>query len=69
MSSAKGLADGYSPYEVGTGRRRRRGGRAHHGPRHRSLFFGNYTGRTSRPTSPVTKDLDLHQPRRHRTSR
>ena len=43
MSSAKGLADWYSPYEVGTGRARR--GRRRAAARSAatgSLFFGNY---------------------------
>ncbi|MEV6106968.1 S8 family serine peptidase [Streptomyces sp. NPDC051940] len=57
MSTAKGLADGYSPYEVGTGRLdvaaavnatvRGTG----------SLFFGNYTWPHEPSDVPVTKDL------------
>ena len=35
MSSAKGLADWYSPYEVGTGRLDVAAAVAHHGARHR----------------------------------
>ncbi|MDG4821811.1 S8 family serine peptidase [Asanoa sp. WMMD1127] len=57
MSTAKGLADDYSPYQVGTGRldvagavRRTVSGTA-------SLFFGNYDWPHEPTDSPVTKDL------------
>ncbi|WP_392873341.1 S8 family serine peptidase [Streptomyces sp. LN499] len=57
MSTAKGLADGYSPYEVGTGRvdvaaavRTTVRGTG-------SLFFGNYTWPHEPSDVAVTKDL------------
>lgn len=57
MSTAKGLADGYSPYEVGTGRldvaaavRATVRGTG-------SLFFGNYTWPHEPSDVAVTKDL------------
>ncbi|THA75206.1 peptidase S8 [Streptomyces sp. A0642] len=59
MSSAKGLADGYSPYEVGTGRvdvaaavRATVRGTG-------SLFFGNYTWPHEPGDIAVTKNLTL----------
>ncbi|GAA2387210.1 peptidase [Catellatospora methionotrophica] len=59
MSSAKGLADHYSPYEVGTGRLDvaaavKTGVRATG-----SLFYGNYTWPHDANDVPVTKDLVL----------
>jgi subtilisin family serine protease len=57
MSSAKGLADGYSPYEVGTGRvdvaAAMRTTVSSSGP----LFFGNYTWPHEPTDVAVTKDL------------
>ncbi|MFJ8660560.1 S8 family serine peptidase [Streptomyces sp. NPDC093795] len=57
MSTAKGLADGYSPYEVGTGRldvaAAVRATVRSTGP----LFFGNYTWPHQPSDVPVTKDL------------
>ncbi|MEU8006331.1 S8 family serine peptidase [Catellatospora sp. NPDC049111] len=57
MSSAKGLAEGYSPYEVGTGRLDvaaavKTGVRSTG-----SLFFGNYTWPHEASDVAVTKDL------------
>ncbi len=57
MSTAKGLADGYSPYEVGTGRldvaAAVRTTVRSTGP----LFFGNYTWPHQSSDVPVTKDM------------
>ena len=65
MSSAKGLADGYSPYEVGTGRVDVAAAVARHGPRAPGRSSSATTpGRTSPSDVAVTKDLDLHQRRR-----
>ncbi|MDQ0585749.1 S8 family serine peptidase [Streptomyces rishiriensis] len=59
MSTAKGLADGYSPYEVGTGRVDVAAAvRATvRGPG--SLFFGNYTWPHQPSDVPVTKDMNF----------
>ena len=66
MSSAKGLADGYSPYEVGTGRLDVAAADRHHGPRHRlavlrQLHLAARAERRRRHQGP-----DLHQHRRRR---
>ncbi|WP_433570289.1 S8 family serine peptidase [Streptomyces sp. CA-251247] len=57
MSTAKGLADGYSPYEVGTGRVDVAAAVRSTVRSSGSLFFGNYTWPHQPSDIAVTKDL------------
>ncbi|WP_137991439.1 S8 family peptidase [Streptomyces vilmorinianum] len=57
MSTAKGLADGYSPYEVGTGRLDVAAAARATVRGTGSLFFGNYTWPHEPSDGAVTKDL------------
>ncbi|MGW7428361.1 S8 family serine peptidase [Streptomyces sp. NPDC054861] len=56
MSTAKGLADGYSPYEVGTGRLDVAAAVRTPVRATGSLFFGNYTWPHQPSDVPVTKE-------------
>ncbi|MCL7430041.1 S8 family serine peptidase [Streptomyces sp. YS415] len=57
MSTAKGLAEGYSPYEVGTGRLDVAAAARATVRGTGSLFFGNHTWPHQPSDVPVTKDL------------
>ena len=69
MSSAKGLADGYSPFEVGTGRVDVAAAVRRHGARRPGRSSSATTrGRTSPSDAAGHQRPHLHQRRRHRTS-
>ena len=68
MSSAKGLADGYSPFEIGTGRVDVAAAVTQHGARHRFALLRQLHVAARAERGPGHEGPDLHQHRRQ-TSR